>query len=54
MSITFNNALVRKASANIIKAISSKKLKPSFEIIDKEHKDYTDALKKLRNDLKVE
>ena len=45
MTIKFQNALVRKANPNIIRALSSKNLQPSFEIITNEHKEYVSALK---------
>jgi len=46
MTFIFKNALVRKASNNIVKALSSKKLDPSFEKINNEHNEYIRALKK--------
>ena len=45
MTIKFQNALVRKTNPNIIRALSSKNLQPSFEIINNEHKEYFSALK---------
>ena len=45
MTIKFQNALVRRANRNIIKALSSKNLQPSFEVINNEHKEYLGALK---------
>jgi len=45
MTIKFQNALVRKTNPNIIRALSSKNLQPSFETINNEHKEYVSALK---------
>ena len=51
MTILFNKALVRRTSYNIIKAISSKNLHPSYEEINLEHNKYISALK--NSDLNV-
>jgi len=44
MSIKFQKALVRKANKNIVRALSSRNLHPSFDKIDNEHSQYVKAL----------
>ena len=44
MSIKFKKALVRKVHHNIVRALSSKNLYPSFDKINNEHSQYVKAL----------
>ncbi len=45
MTHIFKNALVRKPSKSIINALSSRNIKPEYELILKEHNDYVKGLK---------
>jgi len=44
MSIKFQKALVRKANKNIVRALSSRNLHPSFDKINNEHSQYVKTL----------
>ena len=44
MTIKFQKALVRKTNKNIVRALSSRNLQPSFDKINNEHSQYVKAL----------